>query len=154
MGSSRPTGRSCPLRREFGHWIDRLSALAQLEMQLRAIDVARLPDPGDHLPALYLAAPLHQQRIAMGVGGDPAVGVANQKQVAESPQLIAGIDDDPVLCRLNRCAERCRDVDPVIVLAAILGPERRDDLPVYRPEEFSGAARGRLGKILARLRSE
>lgn len=103
--------------------IDGLGTFAQFEVQLRGGDIAALANAADHLASLHLIAPLDQQRIAMGVGRDPTVGMANQKQIAEAAQLVAGIDDDAIVGRTHRGAQRSSDIDAVIVHPAVFGPE-------------------------------
>ena len=49
--------------------------------------------------------------------------MANQKQIAESAQLVAGIDDHTVVGSAHRGTQRGSDIDAVIVHAAVLGPE-------------------------------
>ena len=69
---------------ELAERIDSLRALAQFEVQLRGADIAALADAADDLAALHLIAALDQQGIAMGVGGNPAIGMTYQQQIAET----------------------------------------------------------------------
>ena len=64
----------------------------------------------------------------MGIGGDPAIGVADQEQVAEAFQLISRIGDGTAVGGVDFGALLGGDVDAVIMLAAILGAEAGDDL--------------------------
>src|ERR1700675_815554 len=64
---------------EIGRRVDRLGVVTQLEMELRRRDVAGAADARDHLATLDLIAPLDQQDIVVGVGGHPAIGVADQQ---------------------------------------------------------------------------
>ena len=54
----------------------------------------------------------------MRVGGDEAVRVAHQHEVAVALELVARVGDDAVLGRLDRRAFRHRDVDAVVLTAA------------------------------------
>src|SRR5260221_10808812 len=54
--------------------------LADLEMELRRTDLARLTGFGNDLAALDGIAALHQQFTGMGIGGGITVGVPNQKE--------------------------------------------------------------------------
>ena len=111
LSSSRCTRLVEELRR-----IDRRRALADLEVQLRRRHVAGLPGLRDHLPALDGVAALDQDLAGMGVGGDVAVGVAHQHEIAVALELVAGIGDDAVLGRLDRRAFRHREIDAVVLL--------------------------------------
>ena len=73
----------------------------------------------------------------MRIGRDPSIGVADEKQIAETAQLVAGVDDDAIIGRAHRRPQGCRDVDPVVVRAAVPGAEGQDDLAVDGPEEFA-----------------
>src|SRR5258705_12587667 len=84
--------------------VNRRRAFADLEMQLRRSDLARLAGLRNDLAALDGVAALHQQFTGMCIGGDVAVGVPNQNQVAVALELIAGIGNDIVLGRLYRRA--------------------------------------------------
>src|SRR6266851_6060043 len=95
----------CALRSQLAQRIDGLGALAQFEMQLRGSDIAALADAADDLAALYLIAALDQKGVAMGIGGDPAIGMADQQQIAEAAQLVAGIDDDATVGGAHRRAQ-------------------------------------------------
>src|SRR5213080_2025818 len=101
--------------------VDRRRAFADLEMELWRSDLARLARLGNDLAALDGVAALHQHFTGMGIGGDVAVRVPNQNQVAVALELIARIGDDAVLGRLYRRAFRHRQVDAVIRLAIGLG---------------------------------
>src|SRR4051812_11538773 len=76
--------------------VDRRRSLADLEMQLRRSDLAGLPGLGDDLAALDGLAALDQQLAGMGIGGDVAIGMPDQDQVAVTLQFVARISDDPV----------------------------------------------------------
>src|ERR1700733_11681824 len=97
--------------------VDRRRAFADLEVQLRRSDLARLAGLGNDLAALDGVATLHQQFTRMGIGGDVTVGVPNQNQVAVALELIARIGNDAILGSLHRRAFGHRQVDAVIGLA-------------------------------------
>jgi len=80
MVNSRPSGAEW---RHDGSGIQRLLALAQLEMKLRTGHVAGGAHGGDGLALLDLIAPADQQFGVMGVGRDITVGMLDQQQVAE-----------------------------------------------------------------------
>jgi hypothetical protein len=63
----------------------------------------------------------------VGVGRHPAIGMPDQQQIAEPPQLVAGIGHDAVIRRDDRGAPRGADVDAVVMQAAGLGAEIRQD---------------------------
>src|SRR6202171_6297254 len=113
--------------------VNRRGSLADLEMELRRSDLARLTGFGNGLAALDSVAPLHQDFTRMGIGGDITVGVPNQNQVAIALELISGIGDDAVLGCLHRRAFRHRQVDAVICLAVGLGGVAGDHLAPDRP---------------------
>src|SRR5262249_38618922 len=93
--------------------IDRCRTFADLEMQLRRSDAARLSRFGNHLPALYGLAAVHKDLRVVGVGRHPAVSMLDQYEVAVTLQLVAGIGDDPILRGLHGGVLRHRDVDTV-----------------------------------------
>src|SRR5258705_11240788 len=64
--------------------VDRRRAFADLEMQLRRSDLARLAGLGNDLAALNGVAALHQHFTRVGISGDVAVRVPNQNQLAEA----------------------------------------------------------------------
>ena len=103
--------------------VDRARALAQLEMELRLIDLTGATGLGDDLTAADLIAALDQDLVIVGVGRHPIVRMPDQHEIAVAFQLVAGIGDDAVLRRLHRGAERNGDVDAVIVAAVGLGAE-------------------------------
>src|SRR5215472_74164 len=91
--------------------------MAQLEMQLRLVDVTGRANPGDDLPSRYLVSALHKQLIAVGVGRDPAVGMLDQNEIAVTAQLVSGIGDDAGIGRLDWRPPRRADIDAVVVRA-------------------------------------
>src|SRR5215472_3262308 len=101
--------------------IDRLAAMAQLEMQLRLADVSGRADPRYDLPSRHFLPALHKQLIAVGVGRDPAVGMLNQNEIAVTAQLVSGIGDDAGIGRLDWRPPRRADIDAVVVRAVARG---------------------------------
>src|SRR5262245_32878677 len=81
--------------------VDRGRSLADLEVQLRRVDVAGLAGERDGLPALDLIAALDLDLAGMGVGGDEAVGMPHQDEVAVALELVARIGDHALLGRLD-----------------------------------------------------
>ena len=127
--------------------IDGRLALAQFEMQLRRGDVAGLAGLGDHLAALDRVAALDVEFAVVGVGGDEAVGVADQHEIAVALERAAGIGDLAVFRRAHRGALGQRDVDAVVAA----GLEALDDAAARRPAELAvlGALPSPLGAAAA-----
>ena len=70
---------------EVRYRIDRLLAVAQLEMQLRRVDVAGPADGGDRLAAARpRRRPAPCRRLVVCVGGGQAVGMADQQHAGHS----------------------------------------------------------------------
>ncbi len=134
--------------------IDRRRALADFEVQLRRRDVAGLAGFRDHLAAFDGFAALDHDFAGIGVGGDEAIGVADQDQIAVAFELIAGIGDNAVLGRLDRRAFRHREIDAVVLQAVRLRSEGGDDAAAHRPAEARHGARRlfRLDRMFARYR--
>ena len=128
-------GRSEP--GEISGGIDRGRALAQFEVQLRSVDVAALAGLGDDLAALDRVAALDVELAIVGVGGDEAIGMADQNQIAVAFQLAAGIGDDAVFRGPHRGALGNGNVDAVVVA----GFEALNDAAARRPAEFRRSAR-------------
>ena len=80
-----------------------------------------------------LISDIDQQAAVMGVGGDPAFGVAQQDQVAIAAKFIADIGDDAVFRRHHPGAARRRDVDAVIAPPVAQGAKLGDDFASDRP---------------------
>src|SRR5690242_15696634 len=123
--------------------IDRGRAFTDFKMQLRRGDIPGLTGVPDHLAALHRLAAFDQNVAGMRIGGDEAIGVADEDQIAIALQLTAGIGNHAVLCGLDRGALRHGEIDPVILDAIRLRSERRDHAAAYRPAE-SRQATGRL----------
>ena len=73
--------------------------------------------------------------LGMRIGGDVAVGMAHQHEIAVALELVAGIGDDAVLGRLDRRAFRHGEIDAVVLLAVGLRTETGDDAALDRPAE-------------------
>src|SRR5215813_5734923 len=69
--------------------VDGLRALADLEVELRRPHLPRLTRFGNHLATLDGVPALHQQLTRMGIGGDVAVGVPDQDEIAVALELVA-----------------------------------------------------------------
>ena len=78
----------------------------------------------------------------MGIGGDPAVVMAHQNQVAEAFQLVAGIGDGAGVRGFDGGAAGGFDVDAVVGAAFADGAEFGHDGSPYRPREFALAVFG------------
>src|SRR5215469_2856146 len=134
--NQRKTGRICPkyganlaraglaVRCQQEPRIDRLDASADLEMQLRPIDVAGLAGQTDHLTALDVVAACDAYGFGMRVGSDIAVVMLNQHEIAVPLELIAGIGNRAGSGSMNGCSAGGRDVDAVVAFAVGFGPER------------------------------
>src|SRR5712691_2637667 len=118
-------------------------------MELRRGDAPALAGLGDHLPALHRLAAMDEDLGIVRIGGDPAVGVLDQDEIAVSLQLVTGIGDDTVLGGLDRGVLRHRDVDAVVLLAVRLAAKVGDHAALRRPAELQAAGRGGLGLGLA-----
>src|SRR6266851_3476682 len=118
-------------------------------MELRLADPAGRADLGDGLASAHRVAALDEQLVAMRVGGDPAIGMLDQNQIAVAAQLVAGIGDGSAIDGIDRGAARRGDVDPVIVLAACGDPVAGEDMAAYRPREMAATRQRRGGSGLA-----
>ena len=99
-------------------------------MDLRFRHAAAGADPADDIAAFDNIAALDQHHLVMGVGGDPALGVADQDEVSVAAKFIADIGDDAVFRRHHPGTARRRDIDAVIAPPAAQGPELGDDFPL------------------------
>src|SRR4051794_24741449 len=108
-------------------------------MELRVGDIAGRAGLADHLTALDGLALFHAELARMGIGGDVAVRMAPQTQIAVTLQLAARIGDHAILGGLDRGALRHRDVDAIVLAAALLGAERITDAALHRPAEADRA---------------
>src|SRR5260370_26409902 len=117
--------------------IDRALAATQLEMQLRLANPPGRANLGNLLALANGIAALDEQLLAMRIGGDPAIGMLDQDQIAVAAQLIAGICDSSGVDRGHRGAARRGDVDAVIVFAARRDPVPGKDVAAHRPGEMA-----------------
>src|SRR5215213_3477093 len=117
---------------EMRHRVDRLGALADLEMQLRRGHVAALARLRDRLAALYLLAVLHGDLAVMSVGRDVAVVVPDEDELAVALYVRARVGDGAVLGGLDRRALGQGDVDALVRARAA---EAGDDPALRRPAE-------------------
>src|SRR5580704_15031183 len=79
--------------------IDRRRAFADFEVKLRRSHISGLTGMRDHLAAFHRFAALDQDVAGVGVGGDEAVTVTHQHQIAVALELVAGIGDDAAAYR-------------------------------------------------------
>lgn len=86
-------------------------------MQLGLIDIAGRADPRNNLAASDFFSALDEYRIAVGVSGDPAIGMLDENEIAVPAQLVPRIGDDAGVDGLHRRPAGCGDVDAVIVCA-------------------------------------
>src|ERR1700761_1083796 len=98
------TRRQASEASEIARRIDRGRALAQFEVQLRRIDVARVAGLGDHLPALDRFAALHIEFAVVAVSRDEAIRMLDEHEVAVTFQPVSRVDDRAALRRPNRRA--------------------------------------------------
>ena len=70
-------------------WIHWSGPFADLEMQLRCGHIWLAARARDDLPALDLIATLHQKLFGMSIGGDVAIGMAHQNEIAITLELIS-----------------------------------------------------------------
>ena len=114
--------------------------MRSVKLALDKID--QLADGGDLFAAAHLLAFFDQQTVVVGIGGDPAVVMAHQNQVAEAFQLVAGIGDGAGVRGFDGGAAGGFDVDAVVGAAFADGAEFGYDGPPYRPREFALAVFG------------
>ena len=113
-------------------------------MHLRLLDRAGFTGFADHLPAGHLVAALDQEFVVVGIGGDPAVVVADQNKIAIAFEFAAGIGDDPAFGGVHFGAERNRHVDAVVMRAIGTAAKSGDDFASHGPTQFAAvASRGR-----------
>ena len=77
----------------------------------------------------------------MGVGGDVAVVVLDQHEVAVTFQFVAAIADRAGGGGAHRGALRGGDVDAVVALTAAIAPIVQKDAAAYRPLELRPRSR-------------
>lgn len=111
-------------------------------MQLRRVDSAGRADCSDFFAAGYPLPFLYKQAVIVGIGGNPAVVVLNQNQVAETFQFVAGISDRAFVGCLDVGTECGFDVYAVIGAAFADGAEMRNDCTLNRPQKFCLAVFG------------
>ena len=143
------TSRACAIAREPARRATpcsrrRKTGVEPLRISKWSCGVATLPvwpEVPMTSPAL-MVSPSFTRTSGVRIGGDVFVAVAHQHEIAETLELAAGIDNDPVIRRLDRRVLRHRDVDAVIALAVGLGTKAGDDLAAHRPMK---SWRGGLG---------
>src|SRR3954451_4594539 len=118
--------------------VDRGRALAHFEVQLRTRDVAGRTGLADDLAALDGLAFLHTQFAGVSIGGDEAIGMPHQHEVAIALEFAARVGDDALLGRLDRGSFRHRDVDAVVLSGARLRAEALALAAAHRPAEAGG----------------
>ncbi len=104
-------------------------------MELRRRDISGLAGFGDDLSAFDCFAPLHIDLGSVRIGGDKAVRMADEDQIAIALEFIAGISDDAGLDRFHGRAFRQSDVD------AVIAGEAADDAAARGPAEFGCCGR-------------
>src|SRR5471030_48586 len=90
---------------------------------------------GDDLALPDRVALLHQQLVVVAVGGDVAIGVGDQDQIAHATHFAAGIYHAAAIGGLHGRPLFRGDVDAVVLLAATLRAVGRDDPAAHRPFE-------------------
>ena len=122
---------------------------SDLKMQLWRIDASGSADCRDFFAANNFLPLFDQNFFIMGIGGDPAVFMLDQNQIAETFKFVAGISDGSRVSGFDSRAFGCFDVDTVIVAAFADGAELRDDGSFDRPGEFCLAVFG--GRRISRF---
>src|SRR4029450_14004997 len=130
---------------EEAHRIHGGSALAHLEMDLRARYRPGLAGLRDDVAALHRVAALHEQILVMAVAGAPAAFMADEDEIAVTLELIAGIGDDAGFRRADIGSFRNGDIDAFIAQAARLPDIARNYPALPRPAE--GETAGFLGRL-------
>src|SRR5215831_14037094 len=90
--------------------IDGLRALAQLEMDLRLIDITCGSGQCDHLAGRNMIAARDSDLVAMGIGGDETIVVADENKVSVGFEIAAGIADSSRGGRVHRRPTGSRNV--------------------------------------------
>ncbi len=121
-------------------------------MQLRAGDVAGLAGIADDLALGDIVAAAHNDALGMGVGGDVAVVMLDEHEIAVAAQLVAGIADLAGRRGMDRRAQRRADIDAGIAFAAEAGAVVGNDRTRDRPGEGEAAAGRDIGRGLRRRR--
>ncbi len=83
---------------------------------------AGLADGADRLALCHCRAALNVDLGQMAIGRHPAAGMADQDQVAEGGQFVAGIDHRTGVGGMNGRARRGGDIDAVIGLTRTGSP--------------------------------
>src|SRR5580700_10125815 len=101
-------------------------------MKLRRRDIAALPGFRDRLPALYRLAALDFDIAIIRIGGNKAIGMPDQNQIAITLQLVPGVGDDAALRRFHGGSFWNRYIYPVVAARF----EALDDASPRGPAEF------------------
>ena len=126
--------------------VHRLPSFANLEVKLRRTDVAGGADPADDLPAADDVPAIDQQRLVVGVSGDPALRVPDEKEIAETTELAPGVRHDTVLGGVYRLPLVSDDIDAVVISPTSFGAIAVDDAALDRPGERRARARWDVGR--------
>src|SRR5262249_15522414 len=113
--------------------IDRRGVFANLEMHLGRADISGLAGFPDNFAALDLVASLHVELFRVCIDGDVVVGMAHEREIAETFKSVAGINHHAILGGLDRRVLWYGDIDAVVLLAVELAAEARKDLSLDRP---------------------
>src|SRR6476646_4685261 len=114
-------------------------------MNLRARHRPGLARLGDDIAAFHRVAAAHEEILVVRIGGDPAILVAQEDQVAIALQLVAGIGDHAAFGSAYARTLGNGDVDALIAGAVGLLAIGGDDLAADRPAEAGGGRRLGLG---------
>ena len=106
---------------------------ANFKMKLRLRNISRCSKLTDKLTRLDALSARNINAVGVGIGGDKAIIVLNQKKVAETTQFVSNIGDDTRLRGPERRAVSGYNIDTVIALAIHTGSKRRNHPSTHRP---------------------
>ena len=121
-------------------------------MQLRASCTSPVcAGIADHLALRHaVAATDDDDAFGMGIGGDIAIVMPDQDEIAVALQLVAGIGDDAGGGGMDRRARAAAILMPSLRSPVSDRAEGRNDAAVDRPDEASSGSPGRVGRACSR----
>lgn len=94
--------------------VNRFFAGTDFKMQLRRIYAAGAAYRCNFFPAQHFLPFFDIQTLIVGIRGDIAIAVFYQNEIAKPFQLVAGIGNDPFVCRFYVSSGGCLDVYSVV----------------------------------------
>src|SRR5688572_11805299 len=129
--------------------VDRLAAVADFEVELGPLGIARLAAEADALAGGDGVASRHGDPRKVAVGALPAVAVVDHHQPAEPLGILVGDEHRAAGRRADHVAARHREVDPVVPAAVGPPAPAEQHLAVVRAGEIRrvwGCGRRALGQ--------